>query len=240
MREFSRSRLTPHASDRLIKGTIHHHDKSSHFDRNNVLIEYDFAYAKNYFDRCCRSPFLNWATAGKPGAKPPAFRLTPPPKSSSGLAFGSGLAKNMGWERPFAANSTPSATATYSSPLPDARPTLQALREKGLQIGVLSNFPLATIESSLEAVNLLDLVDTALSSTNIGVAKPNPEAYRCIAQTMQFAYAEALFIDDTPVHVQAARQLGMHAYLLDRQQTSHDPAAGVIRDLSILPGLCLP
>ena len=111
------------------------------------------------------------------------------------------------------------------------------MRQKGLQIGVLSNFPLATLESSLEAVNLLDLVDVALSSTHIGVAKPKPEAYAHIIQALGIDYTEAMFIDDTLIHVQAAQKLGMHAYLLDRQQPAHRPTSGVIRDLSILPEL---
>ena len=214
--------------------------KAAIFDRNNVLIEYDFTYAKNYFEPLLPISIFELGDRWQAWGETTGF----PADAAAEKQFWSGFWERIGEEYELGTAVCRQLHAfryvDVLKPFADARPTLQALREKGLQIGVLSNFPLATIESSLEAVNQLDLVDVALSSTNIGVAKPNPEAYHHIARTMQFAYAEALFIDDTPVHVQAARQLGMHAYLLDRQQTSHDPAGGVIRDLAILPDLCLP
>lgn len=211
--------------------------KAAIFDRNNVLIEYDFAYAQSYF-----KPLLplsvfemgdRWQTYGE--------TVGFPATAVAEKQFWSGFWEQISEEY----NLSPDVQAKLRAfryvdvlrPFPDARPTLQALREKGLQIGVLSNFPLATIESSLEAVNLLDLVDVALSSSNIGVAKPKPAAYAHIIEALNIDYAEAMFIDDTPIHVQAAQTLGMHAYLLDRQQPAHTPASGVICELSVLPEL---
>lgn len=212
--------------------------KTAIFDRNQVLIEYDFEYAQNYFAPLLPIPIFELGDRWQTWGETVGF----PADAIAEKQFWSGF-----WDQISDEYNLPSETrdklhdfryVDVLRPFPDARPTLLALREQGLQIGILSNFPLATIESSLEAVNLLDCVDVALSSTNIGVAKPNAEAYHHIAQAMGFDYPDAVFIDDTLVHIQAARELGMHAYLLDRQQTQHDLASGLICDLTIIPEIC--
>ena len=210
------------------------------FDRNQVLIEYDFEYAQNYFKPLLPLSIFElgdrWQTYGE--------TVGFPADDAAETLFWGGFWDQVSEEFNLSSEVQAKLHAfryvDVLKPFPDARPTLQALRDRGVQIGVLSNFPLATIESSLEAVNLLDLVDVALSSSNIGVAKPNPQAYEHIANAMGFDYAEALFIDDTLVHIEAARQLGMHAYLLDRQQPENDLESGVICELAVLTTLCTP
>lgn len=208
------------------------------FDRNQVLIEYDFEYAQNYFKPLLPLSIFELGDRWQAYGETVGF----PVDDAAETLFWRGFWDQVSEEY----NLSPAVQAKLHAfryvdvlkPFPDARPALQALRDMGLKIGVLSNFPLATIESSLEAVDMLDLVDVALSSSNIGVAKPDPQAYAHIAKAMDFEYAEALFIDDTLVHIEAARQLGMHAYLLDRQQPANNPESGVIRELAILPELC--
>jgi HAD superfamily hydrolase (TIGR01509 family) len=209
------------------------------FDRNNVLIEYDFNYAQDYFGPLLPVSIFELGDRWQTWGETVGF----PADAVSEKQFWSGFWDQVSEEYNLAPDVRDKLHAfryvNVLRPFPDARPTLEALHEQGLQIGVLSNFPLATIESSLEAVNLLDLVDVAMSSTNIGVAKPNAEAYQHIAQAMNFEYPEAIFIDDTIVHIEAARTLGMHAYLLDRQQSEHDLTSGLICDLKIIPELCV-
>ena len=213
--------------------------KSAIFDRNNVLIEYDFEYAQNYFGPLLPISIFKLGDRWQTWGETVGF----PTDTASGKQFWSGFWDQVSNEYNLSSAARDKLHAfryvDVLRPFPDARPTLQALRAQGLQIRVLCNFPLATIESSLAAVNLLDLVDVAMSSTNIGVAKPNFEAYQHIAQAMSFEYPEAVFIDDTLVHIQAARELGMYAYLLDRQQPKHDLASGLICDLTIIPELCV-
>jgi putative hydrolase of the HAD superfamily len=213
--------------------------KAAIFDRNNVLIEYDFEYAQNYLEPLLPISIFELGDRWQAWGETMGF----PADAASEKQFWGGFWDQVSDEYNLSSKARDKLHAfryvDVLRPFSDARPTLQALRAQGLQIGVLSNFPLATIESSLEAVNLLDLVDVAMSSTNIGVAKPNFEAYQHIAQAMDFDYPEAVFIDDTLVHIQAARKLGMHAYLLDRQQPDHDLASGLICDLTIIPDLCV-
>lgn len=209
--------------------------KAAIFDRNNVLIEYDFKYAQAYFQPLLPLSVFELGDRWQTYGETVGFPATAVAEKQFWSSFWEQLSEIYNLSPEVQAKLHAFRYSDVLRPFSDARPTLQALRQKGLQIGVLSNFPLATLESSLEAVNLLDLVDVALSSTNIGVAKPNPEAYAHIIQALALDYTEAIFVDDTPIHVQAAQKLGMHAYLLDRQQPAHALSSGVIRDLSVLP-----
>ncbi|MCX6049803.1 MAG: HAD-IA family hydrolase [Chloroflexi bacterium] len=117
-------------------------------------------------------------------------------------------------------------------PFGDARPALIELRQRALPIGVLSNFSLASLEVSLAAVNLSDLIDVACAATVIGAAKPAAEAYQTVSRLLQVEPDECLFFDDEIDCVEGARAVGMHAYLVDRQRTEHALAEGVVCDLT--------
>jgi epoxide hydrolase-like predicted phosphatase len=57
------------------------------------------------------------------------------------------------------------------------------------------------------------LVDVVLYSHEIGLAKPDPRAYRLLCDTLGVAPGELVFIDDLPENVDAASDLGIHAVL---------------------------
>lgn len=115
----------------------------------------------------------------------------------------------------------------YMKPVENARDVLTQLRGQGLKIGVLSN-TLPSIDRTLEAVGLADLVDVALATCTLGVHKPELEAFQLAAHALSIAPAEVLFIDDKPENVEAAREVGMQAELIDLK--GQNPQA--IHDLS--------
>lgn len=121
----------------------------------------------------------------------------------------------------------------YLKAVPNARPVLQALREKGLTIGVLSN-TLPSIDRTLQAIDLADLVDTALATCLLGVHKPDEEAFTLAAQAMNLAPSEVVFVDDRQENVDAARRVGMHAYLIDLAG-QHAQALHSLDELLVLP-----
>jgi glucose-1-phosphatase len=53
-------------------------------------------------------------------------------------------------------------------------------------------------------------VDTILLSGELGVAKPDPHIYAILADTIQCAYDEILFVDDFLENIEAANALGIH------------------------------
>lgn len=127
----------------------------------------------------------------------------------------------------------------YMTAYPDVRPALLAARRGGRRIGVLSNFSLASLEASLAAIGIDDLVDAACAATVIGAAKPTPMAYRIAAERLGVSPAACLFLDDEEACVAGARAVGMTAYWVDRSRRTHALDQGVMADLSALPELLL-
>jgi putative hydrolase of the HAD superfamily len=122
-------------------------------------------------------------------------------------------------------------------PFPEVRSVLLETRRLGIRTGVLSNFQLASLEASLEAVGLVDLIDVVCAATVIGVAKPEPESYLYIARALSVRPDECLFFDNKPHLVDGAHAVGMRAYLVDRSRTQHAISEGVVCDLTALPAL---
>lgn len=58
----------------------------------------------------------------------------------------------------------------------------------------------------------LDCFESLLVSCDLGMAKPDPEIYRHVSQVTGVDPACCLFVDDTEVNVEAARQLGFHGH----------------------------
>lgn len=120
---------------------------------------------------------------------------------------------------------------------PEVRDCLWAARSRGLGIGVLSNFPLVSLDASLVAAGLADAIDVARSAPMIGAAKPHPASYLGVTEALGVLPEDCLFFDDEREHVEGARALGIRAYLVDRTRTEHALAEGIVCDLRVLPAL---
>jgi len=79
-----------------------------------------------------------------------------------------------------------------------------------LPVALLSN---ATdrLRDDLAHHGLGDTFDHVFCSAEIGLVKPDPACFRHVADVMQLAPPECLFVDDQLPNVEAARQAGMHA-----------------------------
>jgi epoxide hydrolase-like predicted phosphatase len=55
--------------------------------------------------------------------------------------------------------------------------------------------------------------DAAVSSAQVGVQKPDPRAYAAAIEALGVKAGEAVFVDDFPHNIEAARKLGMRAIL---------------------------
>lgn len=65
----------------------------------------------------------------------------------------------------------------------------------------------------VRAADLLEFADSVVLSWEVGHAKPDPRIYAIALYSVGAEPADALFIDDTPGHVDAARALGMSGHL---------------------------
>jgi putative hydrolase of the HAD superfamily len=101
---------------------------------------------------------------------------------------------------------------------PDVPPLFEALRERGLRIGVLSN----TIWSRTEHERIfardgvLPLIDGAVYTSEIPWTKPHPEAFRAALDAVDVTDpAEAVFVGDRPFDdIHGAKSAGLRAILV--------------------------
>lgn len=80
------------------------------------------------------------------------------------------------------------------------------------KLAVLSNAP-PNLARWLKDWKMLDLFDVVFCSGDEGVVKPEPAAFNITLQRLGAEPEEAVFIDDTLEHVEAARKLGLHGIL---------------------------
>jgi putative hydrolase of the HAD superfamily len=103
---------------------------------------------------------------------------------------------------------------------PDAIPTLQSLRERGIPTGILTDVPYgmprAFVERDLDTANLTGLIDVLLTSVEIGVRKPETAGYLSLASRLGITPEQMLYIGNEPKDIQGACQAGMWAGYLDR------------------------
>jgi putative hydrolase of the HAD superfamily len=69
------------------------------------------------------------------------------------------------------------------------------------------------MRDGMAAAGLLELADVVVLSCEAGFAKPDPRIYTTALRRSRVRAADALFIDDTVGHVDAARSLGMSGHV---------------------------
>ena len=120
----------------------------------------------------------------------------------------------------------------------DAGPTLDALREAGHRIAIVSNWDVS-LHGVLEATGLAPRVDVVVTSAQEGVAKPDPQIFRVALQRLGgLSASDAVHVgDDVESDVGGALAAGISAVLVDRSAATPPAVARgvrVVRSLSEL------
>jgi HAD superfamily hydrolase (TIGR01509 family) len=104
----------------------------------------------------------------------------------------------------------------------DVLPTFAALRERGLQIGVISNTSTDATVLCTE-LDVCERVDFVVSSCLVGCEKPDPRIFHAALELGHVDPQEAVHVGDQPrSDALGATQIGMHALLLDRHNLLAD------------------
>ena len=98
--------------------------------------------------------------------------------------------------------------------LPGATELLQQLRSE-YRLAVLSNCNPVHWDVLCDDLRLLDHVDAAFSSHQVGVRKPDPATFRHALSQLGVEPAQVLFFDDAAGNVDAATRLGMRGHVVD-------------------------
>jgi len=95
--------------------------------------------------------------------------------------------------------------------LPGAAELLAVLRPR-FRLAALSNSNELHWERNTHDLGLTGLFEVSISSHQIGLCKPDPEAYLLVLERLGVPAEAVMFFDDVPAHVEAASALGIHAF----------------------------
>jgi putative hydrolase of the HAD superfamily len=119
------------------------------------------------------------------------------------------------------------ATATWQIDLA-VLDLVDAVR-KVVPVALLSNAS-THLQIDLDLCGIGDRFDLVVGSAELGIAKPDPDAFRAAAAGLDVAVDRALFVDDTVANVEGARAVGMQA----ARFTGVDDLRDLLTDLGLL------
>jgi len=97
-------------------------------------------------------------------------------------------------------------------PFADTRSTLEAVRRRGLKVGVVSNVP-ADLRPVFAMHGLDGLVDSYTHSYEVGAEKPDPAIFLAAAKSLGVKPSETLMVGDHAVD-RGAERAGMRVFIL--------------------------
>jgi 2-haloalkanoic acid dehalogenase type II len=109
--------------------------------------------------------------------------------------------------------------------------TLQALRARGVHIGMVSNIDNDQLDHLIEVAGLRDYFDSLLSSEAAASCKPDPAIFDEALRRAGCAPSEALFVGDTLAQdIAGAKRAGMRSVLIWHRDDKPPPSDGIEPD----------
>lgn len=107
------------------------------------------------------------------------------------------------------------AEGVYMEAFPDTKSTLEALRGRGLKLGIVSdNWP--SLDRRYRTLGLRDYFDAFVVSAILGCWKPCELMYTTAMDQIGLPAESLMFVDDWPANVDAAVKLGMNGVVMSR------------------------
>jgi|tagenome__1003787_1003787.scaffolds.fasta_scaffold20913725_2 HAD superfamily hydrolase (TIGR01509 family) len=98
---------------------------------------------------------------------------------------------------------------------PDTLPTLQALRDRGLPVGIVSDTGF-DLRPAMDRLGLTPYVDTFVMSYEYGVCKPASTVFLTACELLKVEPDRTLMVGDNPLTDSGAVAAGMYVFLLPR------------------------
>ncbi|XMB72503.1 HAD family hydrolase [Mycoplasmatota bacterium WC30] len=105
---------------------------------------------------------------------------------------------------------------TYKKPFDEVVEVLEYFKNKGYIMGVISDCP-PSLKYSLELIGLSKYFTSFTASAIVGVGKPNPRIYQYALDFEGVKAEECIYVDDTLIESDVAREMGMTAFHIDRK-----------------------
>lgn len=114
---------------------------------------------------------------------------------------------------------------TLAGPVPGSAEVVDDLAAAGVRLLGLTNWSAETFHHAAPAAPAIGRLEAVLVSGEVGLAKPDPAIFRLLAARFDVDPADAVFVDDSPANVAAAREVGFHGIVFT-------DAAALRRDLT--------
>jgi len=120
---------------------------------------------------------------------------------------------------------------------PDVFPTLATLRQRGIRLGIISNWDL-TLDEHVDSLGLRPYLDTVVGSQAVGSEKPERRIFDIALERLGVTAAAAMHVGDAyQADVVGARRAGITPVLLDRHNLMPQADCARVCSLDELPGL---
>jgi len=108
-------------------------------------------------------------------------------------------------------------------PLPGVCPLIEALRGRGVPIGVASASLRPWVDATLRGLGLSDAFAVVVSASEVENAKPAPDLFLSAAARLDVPPERCLVVEDTGPGIAAAKAAGMYAVQLRAASTALPP-----------------
>jgi putative hydrolase of the HAD superfamily len=117
---------------------------------------------------------------------------------------------------------------------PETASTLARLKTLNLELGIISNFD-SRLFAVMRGLGIADFFDTVTISSLAQAAKPSPKIFQAALDKHAVDPDEALHVGDSlRDDVEGARNAGLHAVLLDREERQQGTELQVVKNLEEL------
>ena len=114
---------------------------------------------------------------------------------------------------------------------PDTLPTLTAVRERGLRVGIVSDTGF-DLRPALDRLGLSPVLDTVVMSFELGVCKPAATVFRTACDRLGVRPERTLMVGDNPLTDAGAVAAGLYVFLLPRPARTGPRGLGHVLSLA--------
>ena len=109
---------------------------------------------------------------------------------------------------------------------PQAIPTLDKLRRRGLRVGLCSNAPwrARSLHEQLAHFGIANHLDSVTFSAEIGWRKPSPRIFQAALAALDASAEDTVMVGDSRDDIAGARAVGMRAILVSRRPDAREGA----------------
>ncbi len=99
---------------------------------------------------------------------------------------------------------------------PDVKPGLEALKELGFRLAILSNGAPTMLDLVIKNAGIDTLLDAVVSADDVHVFKPSPVVYRAVSERLEVQLHELAFVSSNAWDVSGAASAGLMAFWMQR------------------------